>query len=1147
MGTLVTTNLALCHKALVSAVTLWGDHALPVTVDTVVIAPLIGMALDFENHGNATLAFSSCSSFLRAIMGMLDGSQLVELQNAGIELQLHHLLEHHFRMDRMQLEDLLVCIAGFAERGTPTITLWGQGIVTSLAALACMKPTSFAVQMSVWKLLATYSQLAGHKQKVPDDVIGAAVSALGQENSYLSDVILLYLCTTCKANTPNMDVALSYLGYPGLVKAILPIAQSGPPTTVESICFLLSRMAPVATMPQLIDFNIIGTLEDCARLSPESCLVLTCGAIQAILSPTISQWKCEVQREFYKCDHSAFFKEVLSNEAVYSNKVLLQSVYETLILVLKGGSTTTLQTLYTNEFISFFATIFERDGVLTTHAGHVVNTWLNFVPTTGDTKAVTLALHTSQFHASLMKVLPKMVDACTMDKALLTNATSLLSNLVVLYNTNKVDMKAILQCGVHDFIADCLKTLNTVRTCNSQQSATNLCLTLYYITLNKEASLELHSIGFTEKLAQLQRLDCPLIHRFIVSALCHITFYEKKAQLFLIEKNYHSFCLSLLKSNPESQDPYLLAACCSLIRLLCKDDMIKKTLVEKECVPTLVKILKLMRGSSYLVSFALGLLARIISSSEVECNTLLSVDLIQTVSGFLQDNQDGKVMMNAIIILLQSIQLDLMIPVIRQAVPISVLVCAKNKTDVKGLNVMATMLIEGLHLNCIIAQGETVPKILVLHSGLCGWPRVNSDPAQSSLDPCFPMAPELDHTHLQQLASLGLNVDKPVLRIGQMEGIQSNPCGCHIDKNTYDNLIMRPHGLTLGQYQELINNGWFRRGGVKLYRTTQCHDTKCTLWETRVLVKDFDYHLHKNYAKVVRRMPAHRLTVETRPTHYSMEAHQLYNQYNIGRHDRHQASDFHYREHVVDSPIRNEAVNGIEYGSYHQLYRLDGKLVAVGLIDIVPKGIVSVYMWYSLEKEVSKYSLGVYSALKEIEMVRELSKKNPEMKYYYLQGWNANDKKLAYKANYPPEEYYCACITPEWLPSLNAVKEVKEKYLKEHILDQNGHPSCNAATPVALQITVEDKKVSTDVPCSAFDKDRAIHQQLTGHKPDVSKMVVCLNYSIYMHLGEVFSNFGVEQSQRELMERRFEELVVAIGPELGANLVVDLKVASPVS
>ena len=31
-------------------------------------------------------------------------------------------------------------------------------------------------------------------------------------------------------------------------------------------------------------------------------------------------------------------------------------------------------------------------------------------------------------------------------------------------------------------------------------------------------------------------------------------------------------------------------------------------------------------------------------------------------------------------------------------------------------------------------------------------------------------------------------------------------------------------------------------------------------------------------------------------------------------------------------------------GSYHQCYRLDGKLVAVGVIDLIPNGVSSVYV-----------------------------------------------------------------------------------------------------------------------------------------------------------------------------------------------------------
>ena len=1107
-----------------------------------VLSALIKVALDLEKNKNDTMVFSSCNTFLRAILAVLDRNQLKELEQMGIECQLYQLLEQYTQMDLVQLEALLACMVTIAETSTASITTaWNGTLANSLAAIACMQPTStsIAVQIHMWRLLAVHSRRMGKQARVSDDIMGAAVSALGCGSSSLSDLVVSFLRDACRANT---DIARRCVNYPGLVGALIPLVRSGSwSSTMECTFSLLSDMA-VPPKSVTGGFSIIGILEDCARLNPCVCVNPTCKAMQAILSPTVSMWTHEVKTEFYNCDHSAFFAEALSHEVVYSNEVQLKSVYETLTHVLKGGSNTNL---YSREFLSSLIKFFERDFTLPSCAEAVINMWLSYLPPKDNAKGVAETLHACAFHGSLTKVLPRMVNM--VDEILLTNATCLLAGLVQLYKDTKVDMTVVVKCGLCDFIADHLRTANLQKTVNSPNVVTNLCVTLFDIILDKEPCLELYRVGYVEKLVQIQRLDSPLIQRFIVTALSNITFYERKGgkvQAYLIQKNYHITCLDLVKNEPRTQDHNLMAACCSMMRHLSDDDTVKKVLIEMGCITAVMNIFTLDHSVNYLVSSALGLLVNLISSSDNECALVDGVAIVRIVNEFLHDKQNGYVLMNAALVFLQLIQLDHMIPVIRKAVDINVIVRAKNNTDVQGLSVVATMLVERLFLNCITSQGEPIPGCLALDTQYCWPPKVSSDPAASGLGQCIPLAPVLDQTCIQQLTSLGLSMHKPLLRIGQIDGTQAISCSCHVNESQYDNLIVRPHGLTLEQYQQLIDYGWFRRGGVKLYRTTQCHDVRCSLWETRVLVRDFDYHSHKSFAKVMRRMPVGRLTVETVPAQYSQESHELYNSYNVGRHDKHLASDYHYREHAVDSPIRNQAVDGIEYGSFHQLYRLDGKLVAVSLIDIVPKGIVSLYMWYSLEKEVSKYSLGVYSALKEIEFVRELSKKNPEMKYYYLQGWGGNDKKLAYKANYPPEEYYCACITPEWLPSLEAVKEVTEKYHREHTLDQNGLPSSNATSPIAVEITDKDKKVSPDVPCSAFENDRAKYQQLTGHRPDVSKMVVCLNYTTYMYLGEVFSRFGVDKIQRELMERRFEELTVAIGPELGSNLVIDLKVTS---
>ena len=93
---------------------------------------------------------------------------------------------------------------------------------------------------------------------------------------------------------------------------------------------------------------------------------------------------------------------------------------------------------------------------------------------------------------------------------------------------------------------------------------------------------------------------------------------------------------------------------------------------------------------------------------------------------------------------------------------------------------------------------------------------------------------------------------------------------------------------------------------------------------------------------------------------------------------------------------------------------------------------------YSVSKEVMKLSFGVYSMLKEIEFVQELSKRNPRMKYYYLQGWNDKNKKLSCKANYSPVEFYCPCIVEGWVQDLTQVDSSRTEYIRKKLRERAG-------------------------------------------------------------------------------------------------------------
>jgi arginyl-tRNA---protein transferase len=89
-----------------------------------------------------------------------------------------------------------------------------------------------------------------------------------------------------------------------------------------------------------------------------------------------------------------------------------------------------------------------------------------------------------------------------------------------------------------------------------------------------------------------------------------------------------------------------------------------------------------------------------------------------------------------------------------------------------------------------------------------------------------------------------------------------------------------------------------------------------------------------------------------------------------------------------------------EYGSYHQLYRLNGRLIAVGVVDLLPSGLSSVYLFY--DPDDRQLVLGKYTALREISFCQSQG-----LEYYYMGFYIHSCQKMRYKAEYKPSELLC--------------------------------------------------------------------------------------------------------------------------------------------
>lgn len=156
-----------------------------------------------------------------------------------------------------------------------------------------------------------------------------------------------------------------------------------------------------------------------------------------------------------------------------------------------------------------------------------------------------------------------------------------------------------------------------------------------------------------------------------------------------------------------------------------------------------------------------------------------------------------------------------------------------------------------------------------------------------------------------------------------------------------------------------------------------------------------------------------RLEIRLKRSSFDPKEYDLYRKYQINVHNDapDHVSESSYRRFLVDSPLVYIPSNGDNtvprcgFGSFHQQYIVDGRLVAVGVIDILPKCLSSKYLFW--DPDFAFLSLGKYSALQEIGCVRENQAHCPSLQYYYMGYYIHSCNKMRYKAAYRPSELLC--------------------------------------------------------------------------------------------------------------------------------------------
>lgn len=205
--------------------------------------------------------------------------------------------------------------------------------------------------------------------------------------------------------------------------------------------------------------------------------------------------------------------------------------------------------------------------------------------------------------------------------------------------------------------------------------------------------------------------------------------------------------------------------------------------------------------------------------------------------------------------------------------------------------------------------------------------------------------------------------------------------------------------------------------GAQIVKSSTLSDHKKSIEE--LLPNPDKYSAHKFEIKLIQSSPP---SPEFEATF--KESYALYRKYQVSIHKDKpsEVPEKQFIRFLVDSPLMRSknSQDSIEYGSYHQHYYIDGKLVMVGVVDLLPNCLSSVYVFY--DPDFMFLSPGVYSALTELAAVRKFHKTDPSFHYYYMGYYVHSCQKMKYKGQYTPSFLVCP-ETYRWVP----IEKCKDK------------------------------------------------------------------------------------------------------------------------
>ena len=319
------------------------------------------------------------------------------------------------------------------------------------------------------------------------------------------------------------------------------------------------------------------------------------------------------------------------------------------------------------------------------------------------------------------------------------------------------------------------------------------------------------------------------------------------------------------------------------------------------------------------------------------------------------------------------------------------------------------------------------------------------------------------------------------------------------------------------------------------------------------------------YLKPAPPEPAHKLVVTLEPDDFTEEKYAVFENYQrvVHREPPSKISRNGFSRFLCKSPLERRAMLGPDgkerkLGSYHQCYRIDGKLVAVGVLDLLPDCVSAVYFLY--HESIHAFNPGKLGAMREIALAREHG-----YRWWYPGYYVHNCAKMRYKIEYRPQYV----LDPESLEWFLLDREALGLFDKGGYVcfsrgvggEADGHSSNGeAAASVSAAARQDDSSPNQasssqndDEELSDSDSEEEDKFLLTSSMPgiptleemrhvDMDHLVLRSDFSNNLIPASHLAIWDVEDvGQFGTLKSRIAELVAAVGPDLVGEMCVDFR------